>query len=215
MAIGGWGTEKDFSGAASTQASRRKFAESSVKLLKDLGFDGLDIDWEYPTESPDDKNAVLLLQETRKALNDYSAELGKDVRRNVNFELSFSAPAAPEKYKKVPVRQMDQYLDFWNLMAYDFTGSFSTYTGHQAGLYKSDTPNASPVWADQAVQYYKKELSSHEKIIFGMPLYGRSFVKTEGLGEEFDGVGEGSYEEGVWDVKVRLFKQCSTRIASR
>ena len=203
LAIGGWGTEKEFAGAASTPATRKEFTESSIKLLSNLGFDGLDIDWEYPTKPQDAKNVVLLLQELRQALDNYAASLGERTGENVNLLLSFAGPAGPNQYKALPIQEMDRYLDFWNLMTYDFAGSFSKFTGHQAGLYQSKIPNASPAWADAAVQHYKNQNVMPSKVIFGMPLYGKTFADTDGLGKPFAGAGSGSYENGTIDLKVR------------
>ena len=204
LAIGGWESEKEFASAAATPTGRRKFTESSLRLLSDLGFDGIDVDWEYPTAPQDAKNVVLLLQELRQALDNYAGVLREQSGENVKLVMSFAAPAAPSLYNALPIREMDRYLDFWNLMAYDFVGGFSKpkITGHQAGLYQSNTPNASPAWADAAVQYYKTQVASPSKLNFGMPLYGRSFTGTDGLGEPFQGVGPGSYEEGVIELKV-------------
>ncbi|POS83361.1 hypothetical protein EPUL_003735, partial [Erysiphe pulchra] len=168
LSIGGWTYSANFPKPASTPDGRKKFAQSALDLLMNYGFDGIDVDWEYPKSGEEAQNCVLLLQTIRETLDSYASTLST----KPHFLLTVACPAGPENINNMDVPNMDRYLDFWNLMAYDFTGSFTKVTGHQANLFPSPSnPAASPFSIQAAVDLYKQKGVNSSKIVLGMPLY--------------------------------------------
>lgn len=201
LSIGGWTYSENgaFANPVSTDFGRQTFARTSVQLLKDYGFDGLDIDWEYPQNDKEARDFVALLAECRKELDAYSSTLPG----NPHFELTIAAPAGAQNYQKLHLREMERYLDFINLMAYDYAGSWDSTAGHGSNLFPDlSNPESTKFNTDGAVRYYIEHGIPPSKLVIGMPLYGRAFAATEGPGRPFSGGGEGSHEPGIWDYKV-------------
>jgi chitinase len=97
---------------------------------------------------------------------------------------------------------MDPYLDAWHIMAYDYAGSWDSTTGHQSNVYANpQNPQSTKFSTDRAVADYVARGIPARKIVLGMPLYGRSFEATKGLGLPYSGVGDGSTQPGIWLVK--------------
>ncbi|EJP60747.1 Chitinase II [Beauveria bassiana ARSEF 2860] len=199
LSIGGWTWSKNFPATASSASTRKTFAQSAVGLMKDWGFDGIDIDWEYPEDATQAQDMIFLLQAVRDELDSYASQHAK----NHHFLLSIAAPTGAKEYKKLKLAELGQVLDYINLMAYDFAGAWSNATGHGANLYNNtENPAATPFNTKDAVDAYINGGVPANKLVLGMPLYGRSFQQTEGIGKPYTGVGSGTWEYGTWDYRV-------------
>lgn len=82
----------------------------------------LQIDYEYPKSSSDAQGYVDLLRELRNALVNLARSKG---RPDGQYQLTVAAPCGAEQVGVLKIQEMDQVLDFWNLMVYDVSLSAS------------------------------------------------------------------------------------------
>ncbi len=197
ISVGGWTWSGPFSDAALTSQSRQKFAASAVAFIKQYGFDGVDIDWEYPVqgglagnkERPEDKrNFTLLLQEIRNQLDSAEKSDGRD------YLLTIAGGAFPGYLNNVEISSIASTVDWVNLMTYDYHGPWDDSSNHNAPLY-ADSQDPSRANKsnniDAIVDHYLKAGAPANKLILGVPFYGRSWTScgpdNQGLYRDCDG----------------------------
>lgn len=121
-----------YSNMASSWGSRKEFIDSAIAILKQYKLDGLDMDWEYPAHNggvpADRENFSLLLKELKQRFNQEGGYL-------LSAAVNAGEWAAKTAYN---IPAISQHLDFINLMAYDFHGSWEKQTGNHAGLHANN-----------------------------------------------------------------------------
>lgn len=158
LSVGGWGAG-GFSEMAASAHRRKAFARDCLRAVEEFGLDGIDIDWEYPTQksagiscSPDDTdNFTLLMRDLRKTLG--------------RKRLLTIATVASGEYIDFPA--CIEYLDFVNVMAYDMGNP----PVHHAPLYSS--PISGWINTSKAIELHLQKGVPAHKLVMGMPFYGR------------------------------------------
>jgi len=119
------------------------------------------------------------------------------------MQLTIACSAGTQNWRYLKLQELTPLLDSYHLMAYDFAGSWDATSGHQANLYPSHSnPQSTPFSTVVAVDHYLSNGVPPHKLVIGLPLYGRAFENTNGIGHPYSGIGEGSWENGVWDFKA-------------
>lgn len=169
LSVGGWAAD-GFSQAAETQEGRTRFTESAARLTEEYGFDGIDIDWEYPCSDksgiraiPEDKrNFTLLLKALRSRLDTFG-----------EYKLlSIAAGALSSYVEHTQMKEVAGILDYVQLMTYDLYGEWDSVTGHHAGLYSGAGEGAS---SDAAVRLFASAGVPFEKLVMGAAFYSREW----------------------------------------
>ena len=171
LSIGGWGAG-GFSPAVATAEKRDVFAQSLVDISNDFGFDGVDLDWEYPCDgsagieySPDDKqNYTAWVAALREKLG--SGKL-----------LTMAAGASESCCKSLEIEKLVKLMDLFNIMTYDM--SARTLTAHHTSIYESDISKS--MYGDKAIKIFNDAGIPKEKITLGAAFYARIYKNVEGI----------------------------------
>lgn len=180
ISVGGWSRSTFFSDAALTEEAREIFAQSAVDFMKKYHLDGVDLDWEYPGLSGDgnvyravDKqNFTLMLKTLREYLD---RQTRQDHKEDSPYLLTIATGASKSYLDHTEMHKAHQYLDFVNIMTYDYHTGGSPIAGHHSNLYPNQSIHFTGPSADQSVQWHIEAGIPSGKLVLGVPFYGRSW----------------------------------------
>ncbi|MEU7588695.1 glycoside hydrolase family 18 protein [Micromonospora sp. NPDC049230] len=222
ISLGGWSWSTYFSNAARTEASRRAFVASCVDLYLKGNlpgapgaaagvFDGVDLDWEWPNWEgepgnvirPEDReNFTKLLAEFRRQLDAY----GRTPR--AHHPLTAFLPANPATMDAgYEGRKIFTYLDFATVQGYDFHGGWDAVTNQQSALRgPAGSPDNPDFSAEVAIDGWIARGAPRDKLVLGIPYYGRGWTGVTGGGnglfQPAAGPAPATFEAGYEDYKL-------------
>jgi chitinase len=196
ISIGGWAWSGNFSDAVLSDTSRKAFAASAVDIIRQYNLDGVDIDWEYPAQvgagnkfRPEDKeNYTLMFRTIREELDGMEKQTGKKL-------LLTTAVGGFKRFLDLTEMGKAQvYLDYINLMTYDYFQDSLGMSVHHTNLYASKMYHGEDS-ADRTVAEYVAAGVPAGKLVMGLAFYGRSSIVGEntrnGLGVKTTGPAKG------------------------
>ncbi|MFI2375774.1 glycosyl hydrolase family 18 protein [Streptomyces sp. NPDC018964] len=201
--FGGWTYSGGFGQAAQNPAA---FAKSCKQVVEDPRwadvFDGIDIDWEYPNACglTCDSSGPAAFKNLSQALR---AEFGKD------YLVTAAITADGSNGGKIDAADYggaSQYLDWYNVMTYDYFGAFNAQgptAPHSPLTSYNGIPQAGFNSADAIAKLKSKGVPS-AKLLLGIGFYGRGWtgVTQSAPGGSATGPAPGTYEPGIEDYKV-------------
>ncbi|KAJ6045654.1 Endochitinase B1 [Penicillium canescens] len=182
---------------------KKKHRHLKTMLSIDLGFDGIDIDYEYVADHSQAAQMVDLLKRLRQSLD----QLAEKTAATSPFQISYASPADKDKAVMLDLTSMTPYLDFYTVMALDYMGpGFSNYSGYLSNLFPDvRNPRATDYDTNSSLEFYM--FNGHvppNKLVLENPLYGRVFNGTNGVGDKFSNGGtQGSLgTAGLWNYNA-------------
>ncbi|MGL4740656.1 MAG: glycosyl hydrolase family 18 protein [Sarcina sp.] len=196
ISIGGWAGSRGFYTMLDTDQGIETFANSCVDFIREYGFDGVDIDFEYPSATsqsgnPDDLD---LSEPRRKTINARYNKMMKVLREKIDqaskqdgkdYLLTAAVTASSWVLGGVSDNSYAKELDFLSVMSYDFHGGWNEFVENQANIYPdpADTETIQMMMPvlnmDWAYRYYRGVLPP-EKILMGIPYYTRGWENVNG-----------------------------------
>lgn len=181
LSLGGWEDSGNFPAVAASPALRKTFVRSCMDTVRRYGFDGIDVDWEYPgfaehNGTPVDReNFTLLMQLLKDSLQAHGASTG------ITCLLTGAFAATASHSDCIDFGKIGNILDQLNIMTYDFYGAWSPLSNHNAPLYPSAGADSS-LCMDAAFTLYNRTYHiPASKLNLGLAFYGRTYSHCTAL----------------------------------
>ncbi|KAG8162769.1 hypothetical protein KVR01_007247 [Diaporthe batatas] len=179
ISIGGWSmndpdqpTATTFSDLAGSSDAQDKFAKSLITFMSTYGFDGVDIDWEYPVaeersgKEADYKNYVTFLKNLKSALTASGGSYG----------LTITVPSSYWYLRHFDIVEINKVIDWFNVMTYDLHGTWDS-TIESLGPKVMAHTNLTEI--DLTMDLMWRNDIPPENIVLGLGFYGRSFTLAD------------------------------------
>jgi len=183
LAVGGWnhGNERFTQMLDTGDAGIRKWAQNSIAFCKKHGFDGLDIDWEYPAKTTVDTSP----QEDYYRFQRMMEITREEVDKHPGFLLTVAVGISDDKIyfqdgnnPSYDVVHLTQHVDMVNLMSYDVHGHWEDKTGHQmpAHIKRDDDRLDYTDSVEWILENWLVQGANPKKLSLGLAAYGRGFT---------------------------------------
>lgn len=172
--VGGASDSGNFSSIAATESLRAAFANHVQEFVRANGYDGVDIDWEFTANATDRANLNLLIQALREKFDASPAPAP-------SWLITMAVSPGDYYGQWNDYATLNHFVDFYNLMTYDFHGSWFKHSGHNAPLLRGNDPRAHGSVADGLTYMLDERAVPAAQINVGVPFYGYNFYHSEKL----------------------------------
>ncbi|MCX8094282.1 MAG: glycosyl hydrolase family 18 protein [Candidatus Goldbacteria bacterium] len=169
---------QNFVTIAASASLRTAFANAVEAFCRTYGYDGADIDWEFPQNATERTNQNLLIQALRDKFNSSPVPAP-------NWEITMAVSPGNWYGQWNDYAYLNNIVDFYNLMTYDYHGEWSSHSGHNSPLYRGTDPidGENIDWSNNYMTITRGVPAS--KMNLGIPFYGYRFPNSETLYDSF------------------------------
>ncbi|KZT36396.1 hypothetical protein SISSUDRAFT_1120964 [Sistotremastrum suecicum HHB10207 ss-3] len=172
LSIGGWEfnnspTQGIFSALVASSANTQAFIASALQTLETYGFDGIDIDWQFPGaadrggSSADKANYVNFMAAVKAAFDSHG------------YGLTFTAPSSTYYLQNFDLAGLLKSANWVNVLAFDLHG---VWDGADPSVGTGLRAHSNLTLIDAGLQQFWQANVNPSQIVLGFAFYGRTFT---------------------------------------